>query len=103
MVTSIELMKLRDRLLSLTQQASARCVLGSPSSSEANRQLVRDLESARTELVGFLQGLYEATPANDVEAGQLRELLADTKSTADRLLEASRVVLELARRSMTPN
>ena len=102
MVTSAELLKLRDRLLSLTQQASARCLVAT-SRPEDNHQLVLDLESARTALLGFLDGLYRAEPANDDEAGDLRRLLADTKSTADRLLEASRVVLELARRHVTPN
>ncbi len=103
MVTSTVLLELRDRLVSLTQQATARCVLGAPCSTEDNRQLVRDLESARTALVGYLEGLQKISPANELEAGQLRTLLADTKSTADRLLEASRVVLELARRNVGAN
>lgn len=97
MVTSAELLKLRDRLLSLTQLASARC-LRAPSIADDNRQLVLDLESARADLLGFLETIYKAAPTTAAEAGNLRQLLADTKSTADRLLEASRVVLELARR-----
>ncbi|HEX4457438.1 MAG TPA: hypothetical protein VIA18_05690 [Polyangia bacterium] len=102
MVTSAELLKLRDRLLSLTQLASARC-LRAPSSDDDNRQLVLDLEAARTDLLGFLDSLYRAEPTTDAESGDWRQLLADTKSTADRLLEASRVVLELARRQVAAN